>query len=144
LLYPRRRRALSRIRKKSLRLRAHPLRPLERPQPGFEALLTAYEAKFEAVQNPNRGKVDTLNKNESRTALEKAVRAYCKAYLLYNPKVTDEDRERMGLPVYSGGRSPVNVPASVPVRLNNPREVPVYYHDGVSGGRGKKVYMCGR
>jgi hypothetical protein len=45
--------------------------------------------------------VDTLNKNESRAALEKAVRVYCKAYLLYNPKVTGEERERVRLPVYS-------------------------------------------
>jgi hypothetical protein len=102
--------------------------------------LKRYGAKFEAAQNPNRGKVDTLNKNESRAALEKAVRVYCKAYLLYNPKVTGEDRERMGLPVYTGSRSPAGVPGSVPVltvRLNNPREFPVYYHDGVSGGRGR-------
>jgi hypothetical protein len=60
--------------------------------------------------------------------------------LLYNPKVTDEDRERMGLPVYKHSRSPVKPPESVPilsVRLQNPREIPIYYHDSVSGGRGK-------
>jgi hypothetical protein len=116
------------------------------PQADLEALLTGYEAKFEAAQNPNRGKVDTLNKKKSRAALEKAVRAYCKAYLLYNPKVTDEDRERMGLPVYTGSRSPVNVPGSVPVltvRLNNPRELPLYYHDSVSGKRGKPPHVHG-
>jgi hypothetical protein len=28
--------------------------------------LTAYETAFEAAQNPNRGKVDVLNKNEAR------------------------------------------------------------------------------
>jgi hypothetical protein len=140
--------ALPRIREKSLRLCAPPLRPQERSQPagGLDALLTAYEAKFEAAQNPNRGKVDTLNKNENRAALEKAVRAYCKAYLLYKPKVTDEDRERMGLPVYTGSRSPVGVPASVPVltvRLNNLREVSVYYHGSVSGSRGKPAHVHG-
>jgi hypothetical protein len=110
------------------------------PQTVLEPLLTAYEAKFEAAQNPNRGKVDILNKNQARDALKKAVRAYNKAYLLYNPEVTDEDRERMGLPIYGGSRSPVGVPDSVPVltvALKNPREVPLHYHDSVSGKRGK-------
>jgi hypothetical protein len=116
------------------------------PQPELEALLTDYEAKFEAAQNPNRGKVDVANKNESRKVLEKAVRAYCKAYLLYNPKVTVEDRELMGLPVYKAGKSPVSVPESVPVltvHLKNPREVPIYYHDSETGGRGKPAGVHG-
>jgi hypothetical protein len=110
------------------------------PQIDLEALLNTYEAKFRAAQNPNRGKVDVLNKNESRDALKKALRIYCKAYLLYNPKVTDEDRERMGLPIYTDSRSPVQLPGSVPVltvRLKNPREIPVYYHDSKTGRRGK-------
>jgi hypothetical protein len=116
------------------------------PQTDLETLLADYEAKFQAAQDPNRGKVDVLNKNESRDVLKKALRVYCKAYLLYNPKVTDEDRECMGLPVYSGNRSPVQPPESMPVltvRLNNPREVPVYYHDSVSGGRGKPPHVHG-
>jgi hypothetical protein len=57
---------------------------------------------------------------------EKALRAYNKAYLLYNPKVTDEDKERIGLPLYGGAKSLVNIPDSVPVltvALKNPREI---------------------
>jgi hypothetical protein len=34
------------------------------------------------------------------------------------------------------------VPA-LTVRFNNPRELPVYYHDGVSGGRGKPANVHG-
>jgi hypothetical protein len=116
------------------------------PQTELEPLLTAYETKFEAAQNPNRGKVDVLNKNEARDALKKALRAYNKAYLLYNPKVTDEDKERMGLPVYDRTKSPVNIPDSVPVltvALKNPREIPVHYHDSVSGRRGKPAHVHG-
>jgi hypothetical protein len=116
------------------------------PQTDLEPLLTAYEAKFEAAQNPNRGKVDILNKNQARDLLKKAVRAYNKANLLYNPNVSDEDRERMGLPIYGGKRSQVNVPDSVPVLtvgLKNPREVPVYYHDSISGKRGKPDHVHG-
>jgi hypothetical protein len=32
----------------------------------IQAQLTAYETAFEAAQNPNRGKVDVLNKNETK------------------------------------------------------------------------------
>jgi hypothetical protein len=110
------------------------------PQTEFGALLTEYTAKFDAVQNPNRGKVDVALKDESRDRLEEALRVYCKAYLLYNPKVNSEDRERMSLPVYKKGKSSISLPKSVPmltVRLKNPREIPVYYHDSETGGRGK-------
>ncbi|MDR2795540.1 MAG: hypothetical protein LBB47_02365 [Spirochaetaceae bacterium] len=110
------------------------------PQAGFEALLTAYEAKFEAARNPNRGKVDTLNKNESRAALEKAVRGYCKAYLLYNPKVTGEDRERMGLPVYSHTRHSVSAPHTSPrlfIDTGTRRRLIITYKDEGSAHWGK-------
>jgi hypothetical protein len=116
------------------------------PQPTLEALLTDYEAKFVAAKNPNRGRVDILNKNNSRDNLKKATRVYCKAYLLYNPSVTDEDRQRMGLPVYTKSRSPVPVPKSVPVltvHIKNPRELLVYYHDSETGKRGKPVNVHG-
>jgi hypothetical protein len=40
----------------------------------LESRLTAYETAFEAAQNPNRGKVDILAKNETRDALKKDIR----------------------------------------------------------------------
>jgi hypothetical protein len=60
--------------------------------------LTAYEAAFEAAKNPNRGKVDVLNKNETKAAIESGLRALIKAYLTYNPEVSDADKESMRFP----------------------------------------------
>jgi hypothetical protein len=45
--------------------------------PPIQAQLTAYEAAFETARNPNRGKVDVLNKNEARDALKSDIRAVC-------------------------------------------------------------------
>jgi hypothetical protein len=56
----------------------------------IQGQLTAYETAFEAAQNPNRGKVDVLNKNETKEALIQSLRAFIKAYLTYNvPAVYD-------------------------------------------------------
>jgi hypothetical protein len=62
------------------------------PQTALESRLSAYETTFETAQNPNRGKVDILAKNEARDALKKDIRVYVKAYLINNPAVTDEDK----------------------------------------------------
>jgi hypothetical protein len=116
------------------------------PQVELEALLTDCEAKFEVAVNPNRGKLDVAYKNRSRDVLKKAMRVYCKAYLLYNPKVTDVDREYMGLTVYHKGRHRVSEPDSVPVleiRLKKLREIPIFYHDSKSTRRGKPAHVHG-
>jgi hypothetical protein len=74
------------------------------PQTSLETPLNAYDGAYTAAQNPNRGKADVLRKNETRKALETAIRVYVKAYLINNPAVTDEDKTAMGLPVYSHTR----------------------------------------
>jgi hypothetical protein len=57
---------------------------------------------------------------------------------LYNPAVTDDDRTAMGLPIYKGGRSPVQPPAASPQLLSGistRRIIKVYYKDeGQHGG----------
>jgi hypothetical protein len=58
--------------------------------------LTAYETAFEAAQNPNRGKVDVLNKNEAKDALLGSLRSFIKAYLVYNPAVSDAGPKAAG------------------------------------------------
>ena len=70
------------------------------PQAVLDAEVTAFEMALAAFQSPNHGKVDTLNKNESKAALVHALRTYVQAYIARNPLVTDEDKERMGLPLH--------------------------------------------
>ncbi|WP_062326773.1 hypothetical protein [Treponema endosymbiont of Eucomonympha sp.] len=40
----------------------------------IEALLTAYQTAYTQAEDPNRGKVDVLAKNEARDALKAALR----------------------------------------------------------------------
>lgn len=110
------------------------------PQTTLIPLALAFEAAFVACQNPNRGKVDTQKKNEARDALEKELRVYNKAYLLYNPAVSDDDRTAMGLPVHKKSRSPVAKPETAPELLPDTsmrRIIRVYYKDEGALRRGK-------
>ncbi|MHB9292209.1 hypothetical protein Holit_01304 [Hollandina sp. SP2] len=116
------------------------------PQTSLTPLLMAFETAFEACRNPNKGKLDTQKKNEARKALEKELRAYNKAYLLYNPAVTDDDRTAMGLPIYRGTRHPVPKPATVPELLfdtGTRRIIKVYYKDQGASRRGKPAGVKG-
>jgi hypothetical protein len=69
------------------------------PQAYLEAPIAAYKIALTAYQDPNHGKIDTLNKNETKKALDSALRTYIQGFIARNPLVTDEDRERMGLPL---------------------------------------------
>lgn len=80
------------------------------PQTSLEALITAFETALTAFQNPNHGKVDTLAKNEAKAVLVHALRTYIQAYIARNPSVTDDDRERMSLPIRDTTPSPHPVP----------------------------------
>ncbi|MDR0644366.1 MAG: hypothetical protein LBG05_05545 [Treponema sp.] len=116
------------------------------PQTVLSPLLTAFETAFEACQNPNRGKLDTQKKNGARKSLEKELRVYNKAYLLYNPLVSDEDRVAMGLPVYSSVRHPIQAPTTCPQLLPDTgtrRIIKVYYKDEESPHRGKPAGVKG-
>ena len=113
------------------------------PQDAFtpiQAQCTAYESAYNTAQDPNRGKVDVLNKNEARDALKAALRTFIKAYLSYNPVVTDADRERMGLPLHDSTRSPIPPPSTIPeLELDSSiiRQVMVHFKDAGSEKRGK-------
>jgi hypothetical protein len=102
--------------------------------------LDGYEAAFAAALNPNRGKVDVLAKNEAKAALKKKIRLYVKAYLISNPKVTDEDRAAMGLPIHKTTKTPVPVPHTAPqlfINTGTRRRLTITYKDEGSDRRGK-------
>jgi len=77
-------------------------------------LVSDFEAKLQKAKDPNRGKVDVLQKNEARATLEKECRTYVQAFLARNPYVTNADRETMGLTIYDVTPSTVQ-PPTVPV-----------------------------
>jgi hypothetical protein len=74
-----------------------------------------FEEKYAAAENPaTRTSAAVLAKNEARSNYEKALRLMIKAYITYNPAVTDEDRKQMGLPIHKSGRTPSPVPVETP------------------------------
>ena len=77
-------------------------------------LITAYDDALAKAEDPNRGKADVLAKNEARDALKSATRRYVKEHLEYNSLITNEDRERMGLPVHDTKPTPVLPPDTLP------------------------------
>jgi hypothetical protein len=112
----------------------------------IQGQMTAYETAFEAAQNPNRGKVDVLNKNEAKEALTASLRGFIKGYLTYNPAVSDADKENMGLPLHDGTRTPVPVPATIPeLELDSSviRQITVHFRDAGSDKRGKPAHVHG-
>ncbi|GHU52443.1 hypothetical protein FACS1894200_13010 [Spirochaetia bacterium] len=106
--------------------------------------LAAYQTAFDAAHEPNRGKVDVFNKNNAKKALLKSLRTFCMGYLIYNPLVTDADRETCGLPVHDTTRTPTPAPRTVPVleiRMPLLRQIAVHFKDAGSVQRGKPAYV---
>jgi hypothetical protein len=112
----------------------------------LQTQLTEYEAAFNAAQNPNRGRVDILRKKETREALKTSVRIFVKAYISYNPDVSDADKESMGLPLHDGVRTPALPPATMPELETDSsviRQITIHFRDAGSGRRGKPEHVHG-
>ena len=66
-------------------------------------------------QKGDRTAKQVNDKNEARADLEKAVRLFIKAWLAYNPAVTNADRIAMQIPVHDATPTPEPVPDKVPL-----------------------------
>jgi hypothetical protein len=98
-------------------------------------LLDAYTDALTKAMDPTRGKVDVLRKNQDKAALKTAVRNFIKAYITYNPAVTDVDRESMETPIHDNIRTPVPPPTTVPeldLGTATIRQVDVRFRDQAS------------
>lgn len=72
--------------------------------------------KYAVAQAPStRTKSTVLAKNMALIALREALRVFIKEYLSYNHRVTDVDRDNMGLPVYKTDRTPAPDPKTYPM-----------------------------
>jgi hypothetical protein len=69
-------------------------------------MIESFEAAYAKAEDPNRGKADVKEKDVVRDAMKKAVRQFVKEYLSFNSHISDEERERIGLPVRKSGRTP--------------------------------------
>lgn len=68
-----------------------------------------------ASNKQNRTSADVQDKEDARKSYEKSLRTFVAQWLASNSKVQNSDRERMGLTVKSGTRTPVPAPLTFPV-----------------------------
>jgi hypothetical protein len=81
----------------------------------LNALTQAFGNALEVSDNPaTRTKVSIQVKNDARKAVESKTRILLKAYVTYNPAVSDADRDSMGLPVHKTTRTPSHVEETAP------------------------------
>jgi hypothetical protein len=81
----------------------------------LEALYAAWTTAWQACQSANRGKTDTLNKRQSRKAFESGIRSFVKSWLIYNPLLSDADKDDFGLPIHDTIRTRATPPTTKPV-----------------------------
>jgi hypothetical protein len=79
----------------------------------IQALFATYQVAYAVFQAPNHGKLDTRNKNDARDALKSALREFAKAYLLYNPALSNADRELIGLHIHDAKPSSTPAPSTI-------------------------------
>ncbi|MDR0814878.1 MAG: hypothetical protein LBN37_03900 [Bacteroidales bacterium] len=80
-----------------------------------QAMLDPWKAALANADNPEtRTKATVKVKNELRKAFEAEIRRVVKAYITYNPAVTDADRDNMALPVHKTTHTPAPAPTTVP------------------------------
>jgi hypothetical protein len=120
------------------------------PPTAMEPILTlqsSFEDAYSTYENPNHGKVDVLRKNETRNVFKKALRNFNNSYLIYNPKVSDEDKKEMGLPLHDKTPTPIPTPSTHPIikveRSQNHDEVILHLRDSKSGRRAKPNGVIG-
>lgn len=80
---------------------------------GAQSTWTAAYLKADNVDNRTHG--DVTMKNRARTAYEKKLRPFIQEYITFNSKITDGQRESMGLKVRNNSRTPAQVPETRPV-----------------------------
>jgi hypothetical protein len=77
---------------------------------------TSWTTAFAKASNKqNRTSADVQAKDDSRRVYEKGIRNFVAQWLAHNPKVTDSDRQRMGLTIKSTTHTPVSVPSTSPL-----------------------------
>jgi hypothetical protein len=107
----------------------------------LSTLITAFEQKLTLTEDPStRTKVTVQAKNDARKDVETKTRIVLKAYVTYNPLVTNADREAMGLPVHKTTRTRVAVILSVPeaeVKLPSEGVVEISFSDSETKGKAK-------
>jgi hypothetical protein len=79
------------------------------------ALYADFSQKYETANQPvSRTKTAVLGKTKARGVLEKTLQQDVKEFLAYNRKVSDADRDNLGLPIHKTKRNPAPVATTIP------------------------------
>jgi hypothetical protein len=113
----------------------------------MDELTAVLEVDMQKASDSNHGRADTVKKNDSRAALERAVRGYVKTYLAFNPALTVGDRAEMVLPIRKEGRQGTKLPESYPMRIGlrypAPGVIELRVRDSESSREGKPPGVMG-
>jgi hypothetical protein len=83
--------------------------------PGLENLQTTWDRAFSIAENPEtRTTAAVTTKNNTKKLFKLQLRTDIKAYITYNPAVTDADRDNMKLPIHKTTRTPAPVAKNAP------------------------------
>jgi hypothetical protein len=81
----------------------------------IKALYDTYVAKYNLASDPaTKTPVATTEKKEAEKSLTSNLRPFLKAYVSYNPAVTEGDKRSMELPLHQSSRSSVPPPNTYP------------------------------
>jgi hypothetical protein len=104
-------------------------------------LSTAFSKALSVTEDPmTRTRVSIQAKNTARKAAVSKLRIVLKAYVTYNPVVTDADRDAMQLPIHKTTHTPVSIPKTIvksKVRLPSQGVVEIDFSDEDSENRAK-------
>jgi hypothetical protein len=104
-------------------------------------------AAFNAAEDPEtRTKAAIKEKQEARDDYETTLREFVKAYLTYNPAMTDADRENFGLPVHDTKPTPAPAIGSRPeveVDFKQIQKHILTVRDTEAKGAGKPAHVAG-
>ncbi|MDR1407116.1 MAG: hypothetical protein LBJ23_03585 [Tannerella sp.] len=79
------------------------------------ALKKVWDDKYSVAEAPStRTKSSIHVKTQARATLESALRIFIREYLTYSSKVTDIDRDNLGLPIHKTTRTPSQIPKTPP------------------------------
>jgi hypothetical protein len=102
---------------------------------------------FAAAEDPaTRTKAAVREKQEAREDYEDALREFNKAYLMYNPAMTDAERENFGLPVHDTKPTPARPITSRPELEVGFKEIQKHIltvHDTEMESAGKPAHAAG-
>jgi hypothetical protein len=110
------------------------------------AALKDFNTKYQLEKTQKKqSPAAVIGRQDARNTLESLTKTFLKAYIIYNPDVTDEDRRNMGLPVNKVGPTSTVTITSVPeaiVKTSSPATIEIDFRSAGTKSKPNGVYGC--